>query len=158
VIICLPMCKGHTGDLKVLFSKLSSLMIDQGAVLATGPGNPPAYQVWTAKTVRFGSKPVSHSGPLHFGRPILDLYSSTRGVCQVWIDWLVPITGSGCQVFQSMGVLRHPTANHKIWTLVTHCTFVMYWPPLVLVMVPDRSFGSWSRLERNHWQICHLGC
>jgi len=38
-------------------------------VLATGPGNPPAGRVWTAKTGRFSSRPVQKPDPLTLGGP-----------------------------------------------------------------------------------------
>jgi len=52
-------------------------------VLATGPGNPPAFRVWTAKTGRFGSRTVQKPDPLTLGGPNPDLYPSTRGFRRV---------------------------------------------------------------------------
>ena len=39
-------------------AKAKTVLFDRGVVLGTGPGNPPAVQVWTGKTVRFGSRTV----------------------------------------------------------------------------------------------------
>ena len=99
-------------------------------VLATGPGNPPAVRVQTAKTVRFGSKPVQNLDLLHLGRPNPDPYPSTRGLCRVWLDPSVPISGSSILVFLFMVAIRYPIANRKILTLVYRCPFLMYWLPL----------------------------
>ena len=66
----------------------------QRLVLATGPGDPAAVRVWTAKTGRFGSRPVQDSDPLALGRPNQDPYLLTRGFHRVWLDPLVPISGS----------------------------------------------------------------
>ena len=68
-------------------------------VLAIGPGNLPAVWVWTVKTVQFGSKPIQNPDPRHLGRPNTDPYLSTRGVWQVWLDPLVPISDSSFQLF-----------------------------------------------------------
>jgi len=67
-------------------------------VLATGPGDPPAVQVWTAKTGRFGSRTVQKPNPLNLGGPILHPYPSTRGFRRVWLDPSVPISGSAFRV------------------------------------------------------------
>ena len=67
-------------------------------VLATGPGNPPAVRVWTAKTGRFGSRPVQETDPLTLGGPNPDPYPSTRGFRRVWLDPSVPISGSAFRV------------------------------------------------------------
>jgi len=67
-------------------------------VLATGPGIPPAVQVWTTKTGRFGFRPVQKPDPLTLGGPNPDPYPSTRGFCRVWLDPLVPISGSAFRV------------------------------------------------------------
>jgi len=63
-------------------------------VLATGPGNPPVVQVWTAKTGRFGSRPGQKLDPLTLGEPNPDLYPSTRTFHQVWLDPSVPISSA----------------------------------------------------------------
>ena len=99
-------------------------------LLATGPGNPPAVRVRTAKTVRFGSKPIQKPDPLHLGGPNLDPYPSTRRFCRVSLDLSVPISGSGFQVILFMVAFRYPIANPKILTLIDCCPFLMYWPPL----------------------------
>jgi hypothetical protein len=99
-------------------------------MLATGPGNPPAVRVRTAKTVRFGSKPVQQPDPLHLDGPNPDPYPSTRGFRRVWLDPSVPISGSGIRVILSMVAFRYPIASRKILTMVDRCPFRMYWPPL----------------------------
>jgi len=66
--------------------------------LTTGPGNPPAVRVWTAKTGRFGSRNVRKPNPLTLGGRNTDPYPSTRGFCQLWLDPSVPITGSAFRV------------------------------------------------------------
>jgi len=67
-------------------------------VLATGPGNPPAVRVWTAKTGQFGSRPVQQPDLLTLGGPNPDPYPSTRGFRQVWLDLSAPISGSAFRV------------------------------------------------------------
>jgi len=89
-------------------------------VLATGPGNPPAVQVWTGKTVRFGSRTVQKLDPQHLGGPNPDQYPSTRGFCRVWLDPSVPISGSVFQVFLFMVAFRYPTVNRKILSFAHH--------------------------------------
>jgi hypothetical protein len=84
-------------------------------VLVTGPGNPPAVQVWTAKTGRFGSRLGQKPNPLTLGGPYSDPYPATRGFCRIWLDLSVPISGS---VF-------------RVWPLVSHwdmrLMMVKYW-------------------------------
>jgi len=63
-------------------------------VLATRPGNPPAAWVWTAKTGRFGSRPVQKPEPLTLCGLYTDPYSSTLGFHRIWLDLSVPISGS----------------------------------------------------------------
>ena len=67
-------------------------------VLATCPGNLPAVRVWTAKTGRFGSRPVQKPDLLTLGRPNPDRYPSTRRFRWVWRDLSVPISGSAFRV------------------------------------------------------------
>jgi len=67
-------------------------------VLATGPGNPPAVRVWTAKTGRFGSRTVQKPDPQTLGGPNPDPYPSTRWFRRVWVDPSVPISGSAFRV------------------------------------------------------------
>jgi len=99
-------------------------------VLATGPGNPPAVQVWIGKTVGFGSRIVQIPNPLLHGGPNPDQYLSTRGFYWVYLDLSVPIPCSGYRVFLFMVAFRYPTANRKMLSLV-HCSPVLtYWPPL----------------------------
>jgi len=71
-------------------------------VLAMGQGNPPMVQVWIATTVWVSSKPIQQPDPLHLGRPNQDLYASTHGLCRVWLDPSVAISGSGIRVFLFM--------------------------------------------------------
>jgi hypothetical protein len=70
----------------------------QRLVLATGPGNPPAVRVWTAKTGRFGSRTVQKPDPQTLGVPNPDPYLSTRGFRRVLVDLSVPISGSAFRV------------------------------------------------------------
>jgi hypothetical protein len=62
--------------------------------LATGPGNPAAVRVWTAKIGRFGSRTGQKPDPQTLGGPNPDSYPSTRGFRLVWLDPSVPISGS----------------------------------------------------------------
>jgi len=66
--------------------------------LATDPDNPPAVQIWTAKTGRFGSRPVQKPNPLILDGPYPDPYPSTRKFCLVWLDPLVPFSSSAFRV------------------------------------------------------------
>ena len=91
----LPLCNGF-GVLSII---PWSIWFDQRwLVLATGPGIPPAVGVWTAKTGRFGSRPVQNPGPLTLGGPNPDPYPSTRGFRRVWLDPSFPISGSTFRV------------------------------------------------------------
>jgi hypothetical protein len=67
-------------------------------VLATGPGNLPAVQVWSAKTGWFGSRTVQKPDPQTFGGSNPDLYPTTRGFRRVWLDPSGPISGSAFRV------------------------------------------------------------
>ena len=67
-------------------------------VLATGPSNPPAVQVWTAKMGRFSSRTVQKPDPQTLGGPNPDPYLSTRGFRPVWLDPSFPISGSAFRV------------------------------------------------------------
>jgi len=49
------------------FSQTALLWFEVLLVLATGPGNPAAFWVWTAKTGRFGSRTVQKHDPLTLG-------------------------------------------------------------------------------------------
>jgi len=99
-------------------------------VLATGPGNPPAVQVWTGKTVLFGTRTVQKPDPQLLGGPNLDPYTSPRGFCRVSLDPSVPMSGSSFRVFLFMVAFRYPTVLCKILTLVHHCLCLVYWLPL----------------------------
>ena len=59
---------------------------DQRLVLAMGPGNPPAVQVWTRKMGQFGSRPVQKPDPLMPDGPNPDRYPSTRRSPRVRLD------------------------------------------------------------------------
>jgi len=129
-------------------------------VLATGPGNPTAIQVWTANTVQFRSKPVQKPDPLHLGGPNPDPYPSTCGFCQVWLDPSVPIAGSSFGVFLFMVAFRYAIANRKILTLVYRCPFLMYWPPLYSKTCENRSLPhseNESQWQVNDFWSCMLG-
>jgi len=67
-------------------------------VLATGPGNPSAVRVWTAKTRRFSSRTVQKLDPLTVGGPNPDPYPSTCRFRRVWRVPAVPISGSAFRV------------------------------------------------------------
>jgi len=101
-----------------------------GVVLATGPGNPPAVQVWTGKAVPFGSRTVQKPDPQLLGGPNPDPYPSTRGFCRVWLDPSVRISGSSFRVFLFMVAFSYPTVLCKILTLVHHCLCSIDWLPL----------------------------
>jgi len=95
----------HTDDLYILQSYYALVSdtettdrITIQLVLATGPGNPPAVRVWAAKTGRCGSRTVQKPDPLTLGVPNPDPYVSTRGLCRVWVDLSVPISGSAFRV------------------------------------------------------------
>ena len=89
-------------------------------VLATGPGNPPALQVQNGKIVWFGSRTVQIPNLQCLGRPNPDPYLSTCGFCRVWLDQLVPISGSVFRVFLFMVSFKCPTVNRKILTFAHH--------------------------------------
>jgi len=99
-------------------------------VLATGPGNPPAVQVWTGKTVRFCSRPVPKPDPELLGGPNPYPYPSTRGFCRVWLDPLVPVSGSPLRVCLFMVAVIYVTVMCKILTLVHHSLYWFQWQPL----------------------------
>jgi len=67
-------------------------------VFATGPGNPPAVWVLTAKMGRFGSRTVQKPDPLTLGGQNPDPYPSTCGFRRVWLDPSFPISGSAFRV------------------------------------------------------------
>jgi hypothetical protein len=73
-------------------------LLHEGIVLATGPGNPPAVRVWTAKTGWFGSRTGQKPDPQTLGGPNPDPYPSTRVFCRVWLDPSGPISGSAFRV------------------------------------------------------------
>jgi hypothetical protein len=80
----------------ILFT--NTLWLILSVVLATGLDNLLAVRVWTAKTSRLGSRPVENPDPLTVGRPNPDPCPSTRGICRVWLDLSVPISGSAFRV------------------------------------------------------------
>jgi len=67
-------------------------------VLATGPGNPPAVRVWTAKTGWFGSRTDQKPNLLTLGGPNPDPYPSTLRFRRVLLDQSVAISGSAFRV------------------------------------------------------------
>jgi hypothetical protein len=85
-------------------------------VLATGPGNPPAVRVWTAKTGWFRSRTGLKPDPQTLGGPNPDPYPSTRGFHRVWLDRSVPISGSAFRV-------SHLWSHSDMRLLI-----VKYWP------------------------------
>jgi hypothetical protein len=72
---------------RVIDTKMAYLHV----VLATGQGLD-----W--KTDRCGSRPVQNPDPLTLGGANQDPYMSTRGLCKVWLDPSVPISGSASPV------------------------------------------------------------
>jgi hypothetical protein len=101
-----------------------------GVVFATDPGNQPAVQVETAKTVWFGSQPVRKPDHLHHGGPNSDPYLSTHGSNRLWLDQSATISGARLWVVGFMVAFRYPIAIGKISTLVYRGPYLMYWPPL----------------------------
>lgn len=99
-------------------------------VLAMGPGRLPAVRNRTGKTVLFSSRPVLTPDLLPLGGPNLDLYPSTHRFHGVWLDLSGPISGSAFQVGLVMVAFRYAAVNRKIFIMVHHCCFWMYWPPL----------------------------
>lgn len=77
-----------------------------------------AVQVWPARTGRFGFRPGQQPDPLSLGGTNLDPYLSSRGVCPVWLDQSVTMSGSAFRVFRFLVALRYSTVNCKIFTLV----------------------------------------
>jgi len=117
----------------------SSTMLVPRLVLATGLGNLPAVHVQTGETVWFGSRPLQNHDPQRLGGPNLDPYPSTRGYCLVWLDPLVPISGSVFRVFQFMVAFRSLSANRKIFTFAGDCAFRMNRSPSSLQTRDTRS-------------------
>ena len=99
-------------------------------MLATGPGNLPAVQVWSGKTVRFGFRPVQKPGPEVLGGPNPYPYPSTRAFCRVCLDPSVPVSGSPFRIFLIIVAVRYFTVMCKISTLVHHSLYLFHWRPL----------------------------
>ena len=129
-------------------------------VLASGLGNRPAVRVWTGKTVRFGPRTV--------WKPLLRLlggqnpapYLSTHGFWRVWQELSGPIFGFAFQIVLFMVAFRCPTVNCKILTMVRHCSFGMYRPPLWSKYVDKRSLphpGNEHQRSINDVRSCMLG-
>jgi len=85
-IIQIWLCTIHQGTTTTPVWWRSEYSITQGhwgseccptLVLATGPGNPPKVQVWTAKTGRLGSRPNQNPTPLTLREPNLHTDPST---------------------------------------------------------------------------------
>jgi len=87
-------------------------------------------RVQSTNMVPFSSIPFQISDLLLLGGPNPDPYPSTLGYWGVGFDLFVPIPGSGYGGFLFTVVVRYPTANHIMFTLVCHCPFLMYWPSL----------------------------
>lgn len=99
-------------------------------VFETGHGNLPAVRVGTAKTVRFISRFIPKPDKLNLGRPIPNRCLSTYGFCWVWLVLSVPISGSGVQRLLCLVAFRYHTVHRKIFSLVHHCAFLMYFVSL----------------------------
>ena len=129
-------------------------------MLATGPGNTPAVQVWTGITVRFSSRTVQKPNPLLLGSPNPALYSSTRGFPLVWLDPSGPIYGFAFCVVLCMDAFRYLTVYRKTFTMVRRCSFGMNLLPLCSKYVVKRSMPhpenecQWSV---NDFRSCILG-
>jgi len=129
-------------------------------VLATGPGNQPAVQFWTGKTVRFSSRTIQKPDPLLLGSPNPAPYPSTRRFRLVWLDSWGPISGSAFRVFLFIVVFSYPTVNCKILTMVLHCHFLMYWHPLYSKQVERHSLPHPENERQssvNNWRSCIFG-
>jgi len=83
-------------------------------VLEMGPGDLPAVKVWTSIKGQLGSGPNQQPKPLPLGGPNQDPYLSTHGFCPIWVDPVVPISGSTCPVSLLIITFRYVTVNHKI--------------------------------------------
>ena len=114
----------------VVSSLLTFILRSMSLVLATGPGNVPVVRVSTGKTVLFGSKPIQKPDPELLCGPNLYPYPSTHGLCRVWLDPSVPVSGSPSRVFLSMVAVRYVTVMCKILTLVHHSLYLFHWRPL----------------------------
>jgi len=101
------------------------------------PGNLPAVRVWTAKTGVFGSRPVEKPELLIYGGPNPNLCWSTHGICRVWLDPAVPISGSAFRVL-------HLWSHSDILLLI-----VNYWDWYITV-----HFGSIGRLNDRNKSTC----
>jgi len=98
-------------------------------VLAMGQGNVPAAWVCTAKTDRFGSRPIQKPDPLTLGGPHSDPEPSARGYRWVWLDPVGSYPWFHVLGFPFIITLRYVTVNHKILRLVSHSPFSMNSPP-----------------------------
>jgi len=76
----------------------TTIYLHSHLMLAMGPGNLPAVRVWTAKSGRFGSRPIQRPNPLTLGGPNPNTDPSTRRFHRVWLAPLVPISGCAFQV------------------------------------------------------------
>jgi hypothetical protein len=74
-------------------------------VLAMGPGNLPTVRVGTRNTVWFCFRTVQQPNLLDLSGPNPYPYPSTRGICWVWLDLLVSISGSVFRVFHLLSHL-----------------------------------------------------
>jgi len=97
-------------------------MIQVSLVLATVPGNPPAVQVWTTKTGRFGSRTIKKPNPQTLGGPNPDPYLSTRGLRWIWLDPSIPISGSAFRVSHlwSHSDMRLVIVKYWSWYVMVH--------------------------------------
>ena len=125
-----------------------------------GPGDPPLVRVWTGTMVWFGSRTVPKPDPLLPGGPNAALYPSTCRCRRVWLDPSGPISSFEFRVILLIVAFRYSTVNCKILTMVRHCSFWIYWPPLWSKYVDKRSLtqpGNEHQQSVNDCRSCILG-
>jgi len=93
--------------------------------LATGQAGRPPVQIQTGKPLRFISRFVQKPSPLLRCCPSPVPYISTSRIPQQWLYMSAPISSSPFQVVLFMVAFSYPTVNHKILTIVGHCSFWM---------------------------------
>jgi len=120
----------HTQCSTLRRNRLTVSNLRSPVVLGMCQGNPPAVWVWTGKTGRFGSRPVQKPDLQPLGGTNLYPKPSTCGICRIWLDLSVPISGSSFRVFLFMVASRYPTVMCTILALVHHCLYLFYWLPL----------------------------
>jgi len=115
--------------LMIYYAKLHDNILCMGLVLATGQGNPPAVQVWTAKTGLFGSRPIQKPNPLTLGGPKpgpvpVNPWGLPGLAWPIGYNHKFCVSGFKCKI-----AFRYATVNGKILTFVRHSLFLIYWPP-----------------------------